>query len=294
LFLLAGSVISCQKLHSKMVLSQLPILKKIWPDFLTKAIDTISVLSVITRYDIKQGIVTAILLFFILTYGVLPLNAMAEHGTQTWNSAIKSVVIVNPTWPGYTKPGFGAPAGTAPAGSGVYFSVNESTSKYILTAAHVISRATDIEIVDYSGRTLSAVIHAIDERRDIAFLKTEVKGPVIPLGIGKIPIGSHVCAIGNSFGLGHSLSCGVVSAVNRQNIGFNEIEDFIQTDAAINPGSSGGALVDSAGRFVGLIDGIFTKDADIDAGVNFAISLSLIKVSLSEMQSRGISFNETK
>ena len=82
--------------------------------------------------------------------------------------------------------------------------------------------------------------------------------------------------------------------MNRQNIGFNEIEDFIQTDAAINPGSSGGALVDSLGRFVGLIDGIFTKDADIDAGVNFAISLSLIKVSLSEMQSRGISFNETK
>ena len=86
----------------------------------------------------------------------------------------------------------------------------------------------------------------------------------------------------------------MVSAVNRQNIGFNEIEDFIQTDAAINPGSSGGALVDSAGRFVGLIDGIFTKDVDIDAGVNFAISLSLIKISLSEMQSRGISFNETK
>ena len=82
--------------------------------------------------------------------------------------------------------------------------------------------------------------------------------------------------------------------MNRQNIGFNEIEDFIQTDAAINPGSSGGALVDSVGRFVGLIDGILTKDADIDAGVNFAISLSLIKVSLSEMQSRGISFNETK
>ena len=131
LFLLAESVISCQKLHSKMVLSQLPLLKKIWPYFLTKAIDTISVLSVITRFDINQGIVTVILLSFILTYGVLPLNAMAEHGTQTWNSAIRSVVIVNPTWPGYTKPGFGAPAGTAPAGSGVYFSENETTSKYI-------------------------------------------------------------------------------------------------------------------------------------------------------------------
>ena len=189
---------------------------------------------------------------------------------------------------------FGGEPGTAPAGSGVYFSENDPTSKYILTAAHVISRATDIEIVDYSGRTLSAVIHAIDERRDIAFLKTEVKGPVIPLGIGKIPIGSHVCAIGNSFGLGHSLSCGVVSAVNRQNIGFNELEDFIQTDAAINPGSSGGALIDSEGRFVGLIDGIFTKDADIDAGVNFAISLTLIRASLADMRMRGVRFDEIK
>ena len=112
-----------------MVLSQLPLLKKILPDFLTKAIDTISVLSVITRYDIKQGILTVILLSLVLTYGVLPLNAMAEHGPQTWNAAIRSVVIVNPTWPGYTKPGFGAPAGTAPAGSGVYFSENEPNSK---------------------------------------------------------------------------------------------------------------------------------------------------------------------
>ena len=145
-----------------MVLSQLPLLKKIWPDFLTKAIDTISILSVIARYDTKQGIVTVILLSLILTYSVLPLNAMAEHGTQTWNAAIRSVVIVNPTWPGYTKPGFGAPAGTAPAGSGVYFSENEPTSKYILTAAHVISRATDIEIVDYSGRTVISVDPNID------------------------------------------------------------------------------------------------------------------------------------
>ena len=127
-----------------------------------------------------------------------------------------------------------------------------------------------------------------------AILKTDLVGPVIPFGTDEMPIGSHVCAIGNSFGLGHSISCGMVSAVNRQNIGFNDIEDFIQTDAAINPGSSGGALIDSEGRFVGLIDGIFTKDADIDAGVNFAISLSLVKAGLAEMRLRGVRFDETK
>jgi S1-C subfamily serine protease len=123
---------------------------------------------------------------------------------------------------------------------------------------------------------------------------TTLTGPAIQLGNDNMPIGSHVCAIGNSFGLGNSISCGVVSARNRQNIGFNDIEDFIQTDAAINPGGSGGALIDSDGRLVGLINGIFTKDADIDAGVNFAISLSLIADSLAQMRESGVSFTETK
>ena len=232
--------------------------------------------------------------FVFLMLGVLTPTAKAEHGPQTWKGAYQSVVIVNPTWPGYTTPGHGAPAGTAPAGSGVYFAEKQTTTRYILTAAHVISRATHIEIVNSAGRTMPAEIFAVDQRRDIAILKTDLVGPVIPFGADEISIGSHVCAIGNSFGLGNSISCGVVSAVNRQNIGFNELEDFIQTDAAINPGSSGGALIDSEGRFVGLIDGIFTKDADIDAGVNFAISLSLIRAGLADMRLRGVRFDETK
>ena len=114
------------------------------------------------------------LLFVAVSLAVSVSEARSEHGAQTWNSASKSVVIVNPTWPGYSKPGFGAPAGTAPAGSGVYFAEGRLTTRYILTAAHVISRATRIEIVDYSGRTMPAAIHAVDERRDIAFLKTNV------------------------------------------------------------------------------------------------------------------------
>ena len=73
-----------------------------------------------------------------------------------------------------------------------------------------------------------------------------------------------------------SISCGVVSGTHRVGIGFNPIEDFIQTDAAVNPGASGGALVDANGILVGMIAAIFTKDADIDAGVNFAISSRLL------------------
>jgi S1-C subfamily serine protease len=86
------------------------------------------------------------------------------------------------------------------------------------------------------------------------------------------------------------MTCGIVSAVRRSNIGFNEIEDFIQTDAAVNPGMSGGALVDPQGRLVGLIDGIFTKEADIDAGVNFAISVPLIQQSLASQLEAGVQF----
>ena len=86
-----------------------------------------------------------------------------------------------------------------------------------------------------------------------------------------------MCVVGNSFGLGSSLTCGVVSALNRKNLGFNEIEDFIQTDAAVNPGDSGAPLLNSFGELIGMVDAIYTKEADIDAGVNFAIHKSLIE-----------------
>jgi len=76
--------------------------------------------------------------------------------------------------------------------------------------------------------------------------------------------------------LGSSLSCGVISAKNRKNIGFNEIENFIQTDAAVNPGDSGAPLLNNKGQLIGMVDAIFTKEADIDAGVNFAIDNGLI------------------
>ena len=80
----------------------------------------------------------------------------------------------------------------------------------ILTAAHVISRATHIEVVDHAGKTMPARIHAVDERRDIAFLTTDLVGPAVEFGTEALPIGSHVYAIGNSFGLGNSISCGTV------------------------------------------------------------------------------------
>ena len=220
----------------------------------------------------------AILFFCIFKFG-LDLSAVAKHDNKTWEVSYKSVVSVLPTWPGYDKPGFGAPSGTAPEGTGFYFTFkkNQDLSKYIMSAYHVIDKATSVEIEDFLGNREIVDVIFSDKKTDIAILKSK-KGR-IPLKFSKkeINIGNHVCVIGNSFGLGVSLTCGVVSALNRKNLGFNQIEDFIQTDAAVNPGDSGAPLLNSFGMVIGMVDAIYTKEADIDAGVNFAIDKNLIR-----------------
>ena len=243
------------------------------------------------NFELKKKFSQTSLIFLCACLCLLSVNAAADHGKETWITAQKSIVVVNPTWPGYAKPGFGAPPGTAPAGAGFYYSVNNGkTSPFIITAAHVVKKAKSIEIINFSGEKATATLHAFDEQRDIAVLRTNLYGRSIEINLDKPEIGSHVCAIGNSFGLGTSITCGIVSALNRRNIGINMIEDFIQTDAAVNPGMSGGALVDPQGRLVGLINGIFTKKADIDAGVNFAISVPLIQQSLASQLKAGVQF----
>ena len=211
----------------------------------------------------------------ILACALLTNMARADHGPATWSAVAPSVVVIEPTWPGYNRPGFGAPPGTAPAGTGIFIGTGDR-SNHLVTAAHVITRATEIEIVTEDGMRHAAAVIAVDNQRDIAILETKLKRRPITLRLTDPAIGEHGCAIGNSFGLGLSISCGVVSAIHRRQVGFNPIEDFVQTDAAINPGGSGGALVDADGRLIGMIDGIFTKEADIDAGVNFAVSVPLL------------------
>jgi S1-C subfamily serine protease len=214
--------------------------------------------------------------------------ANADHGSATWDQASPSIVSVLPTWPGYEKPGFGAPDGIAPEGSGVVLQLEdeEQTSSLILTAAHVVDRATQVQIRSDKQQIKDAQILWVDQASDLALLKIDIHLPAIRLSETTPNPGSHVCALGNPFGLGISMSCGIISGPKRQNIGFNQIEDFLQTDAAVNPGSSGGALVDGTGDMVGMISAIFTKDADIDAGVNFAISNTLILERLAHFQNR--------
>ena len=221
------------------------------------------------------GVLPRIAMMAVLACALLTNMARADHGPATWSAAAPSLVVIEPTWPGYNRPGFGAPPGTAPAGTGIFIGTGDRSS-HLVTAAHVITRATEIEIVTEDGMRHAAAVIAVDNQRDIAILETKLKRRPITLRLTDPAIGEHGCAIGNSFGLGLSISCGVVSAIHRKQIGFNPIEDFVQTDAAINPGGSGGALVDADGRLIGMIDGIFTKEADIDAGVNFAVSVPLL------------------
>ena len=221
------------------------------------------------------GVLPRIAMMAVLACALLTNMARADHGPATWSAAAPSVVVIEPTWPGYNRPGFGAPPGTAPAGTGIFIGTGDRSS-HLVTAAHVITRATEIEIVTEDGMRHAAAVIAVDNQRDIAILETKLKRRPITLRLTDPAIGEHGCAIGNSFGLGLSISCGVVSAIHRKQVGFNPIEDFVQTDAAINPGGSGGALVDANGRLIGMIDGIFTKEADIDAGVNFAVSVPLL------------------
>ena len=227
---------------------------------------------------------------FFITICISAIGAKADHGPQTWQAAQAGVVVVEPTWPGFARPGFGAPPGVAPAGTGIVYPLKAASGSYIVTAAHVVARATKIEVLDANGARIEARLHAIDLARDVAVL--HVAPSFTPLRLAEMEplVGTHVCALVNAFGLGITFTCGVVSARQQRGIGFNDIEDFIQTDAAVNPGASGGALVLANGSLIGMVDAIFTKEADIDAGVNFAVSLDMIKQSIEAMRAAGTTF----
>ena len=223
-----------------------------------------------------------------LTIFLINFSSLAHDYSKVWETAHKSTVVVLPTWPGYNKPGFGAPPGTAPAGTGFYLSLDkkEKMTKYILTAAHVIKNAKVVEIRNYDNKSEKVDVILTDFKTDIAILKSKNKGQSVKVTKKKIKYGNEVCLIGNSFGLGQSLSCGIVSGLNRTRLGFNPIEDFIQTDAAVNPGASGAPLLNNDGELVGMVDAIYTKEADIDAGVNFAIDIKLIEKFLNKYASQ--------
>jgi len=165
-------------------------------------------------------------------------------------------------------------------GSGVIV----SSEGYVLTNNHVIEEADDIQIVLSDGRRLHAIVRGSDPESDLAVLKTDVTDlPAITFGkLDSVQVGDTVLAIGSPFGFGNTVTHGIVSALGRNHLGINRFEDFIQTDAAVNPGNSGGALVDSAGNLIGINSAIFSQSGG-SQGIGFAIPVSLAKSVLEQI-----------
>lgn len=208
----------------------------------------------------------------ILAFVVILLNPGHVNAEAFSPDILKSVVSVLPEWPGYGGGDAANPGRPKnPEGSAVAI----LPGGYLATNVHVLGAATKIKIRLDDGRLLAGTIIGRDPRTDIALIKAPIDLAVPPFG-PEPKLGGRVCAIGNQFGLGLSVTCGVASALHRTGTGFNPVEDFIQTDAVVNPGGSGGALVDDDGRLVGLVSAIFTKDSDANIGVNFASSLDLV------------------
>lgn len=155
----------------------------------------------------------------------------------------------------------------------------------ILTNNHVINGADKIQILLYDGRVTSAELVGIDVENDIAVLKIQLE-KLTAINIdqpGNIRVGDVVLAIGNPFGVGQSVSQGIVSATGRWNLGINELENFIQTDAAINPGNSGGALVDARGNLIGINTAQLDETTAASVGISFAVPAEIAMKSLKQI-----------
>ena len=169
-------------------------------------------------------------------------------------------------------------------GSGVIV----SPEGYLLTNNQVIDGADDIEVLLADGRTARATLVGADPDSDVAVLKVQLdRLPVIAFGSADtLEVGDVVLAIGNPFGVGQTVTSGIVSALGRNQLGINTFENFIQTDAAINPGNSGGALVDTQGNLLGINTAIFSRTGG-SLGIGFAIPVTIARQVLESLVREG-------
>jgi serine protease DegS len=209
-------------------------------------------------------------------------DAVARSAPAVVNISTAKVVTERPN-PLFEDPAFRRFFGEAPGnlprqrletslGSGVIV----SRSGHVLTNNHVIAEADQIVVQLADGRVAEATLVGADPESDLAVLEVELEDPPqIALGSSEtLRVGDIVLAIGNPFGVGQTVTMGIVSATGRDQLGISTFEDFIQTDAAINPGNSGGALVNAAGELVGINTAIFSRTGG-SQGIGFAIPVSL-------------------
>jgi serine protease Do len=170
-------------------------------------------------------------------------------------------------------------------GSGVIV----SPDGYILTNNHVVDGATDVRVTFSDKRQLKAKVVGTDPKTDIAVLKVDGSDfPAITIGdSSKVQVGDYALAIGDPFGVGQTVTMGIISATNRGNLGIEDYEDFIQTDAPINPGNSGGALINDRGELVGINTAILSHGSGGNEGIGFAIPVNLARNVMTQILDHG-------
>ncbi len=191
---------------------------------------------------------------------------------------------------------FGIPEGqqemereVSAAGSGV---IVDAAKGYVLTNHHVIADSDEIKVFLNDDRVYDAIIVGSDEGTDIAVIQLQKPQNLTAMRLGnsdKLRVGDYVVAIGNPFGLQHTVTAGIVSALGRRGIQENGYEDFIQTDASINPGNSGGALIDLKGELIGINSAIFSQSGG-NIGIGFAIPSNIAKSIMAQI----LEFGEVK
>ena len=193
----------------------------------------------------------------------------------------------NPFFRFFGRPGMPPPTDRSNSlGSGVLV----SKDGLVLTNNHVVGDADEIRVTLSDGRELEAKLVGTDPKSDVAVIRLQGKtGKIEPLPLGDsqaLRLGETVLAIGNPFGLGHTVTMGIVSAKGRANVGITDYEDFIQTDAAINPGNSGGALVNARGELVGINTAIVSRTGGYQ-GIGFAIPSDMAKSIMESLVTEG-------
>ena len=169
-------------------------------------------------------------------------------------------------------------------GSGVIV----SKDGYIITNNHVVEQSEDIRVTLFDKRSFRGKIVGADPKTDIAVVKISADNlPTVPWGDSdKLQVGEFVLAIGNPFGLSHTVTMGIISAVGRANVGIADYEDFIQTDAAINPGNSGGPLVNVKGELIGINTAIFSRSGGYQ-GIGFAVPSNMARLVMDQLMKEG-------
>ncbi len=164
---------------------------------------------------------------------------------------------------------------TEAVGSGV---IVDAARGYVLTNSHVVDNASKIEVTTKDNRRFTARLIGRDPSTDIALLQIPAEGlTAVPIGdSSRLQVGDFVLAVGNPFGLGQTVTSGIVSALGRTDLGIEGYEDFIQTDASINPGNSGGALVDLEGRLIGINTAILAPSG-ANIGIGFAVPINMAR-----------------